>query len=296
LRVLVIGAAGCLARALLPALGDDSGIESVTGVDRRPAAFSHPRFTHVVEDIRSGRVAALLAGHDALVHLACVVLRGRTPEAEMRAINVDASAALLLAAGRAGLRRLVLLSSAAVYGSGHSLAETAPLAPARGFAYARHKAELEAIVAERLPACARLRPHAILGAHAQPLLRFLLHQPFYPRLPLPEPPLQYVHEDDVAEAVLACLHTGASGAFNLAADPPMSFGEVVRAAHRYALPVPMRLARLALAGAWRAFGAGGEPAWIEGLARPLTLDCARAHAVLGWSPRHGTRELVSAAR
>jgi nucleoside-diphosphate-sugar epimerase len=293
MRVFVTGSSACLAQALLPWLCAEPAIERVTGVDRAAPRFAHAKFHAYQLDIRDPRLPGLLAGHDALVHLAYVVLRGRTSARQMHEINVTASLELFRAARRAGIGRLVQLSSAAIYGSGIGVTETAPLAPLPRFLYAQHKAELERLLAAEFPDSVRLRPHVILGPHAQPLLKRLLAIPFYPALPDPQPRLQCVHEEDVASAVLAALGSAAAGPFNLASEDSFSYREAIRGRHRASFPLPRRAARAALGLAWRISGWGGEPQWIEGLARTLTLDCRRAHRLLGWRPARCSAEILA---
>jgi hypothetical protein len=40
-------------------------------------------------------------------------------------------------------------------------------------------------------------------------------------------------------------------------------------------------------------GWGGEPAWIEGLARTLLLNCRRAAVELGWRSRYGAAAVLA---
>lgn len=293
MKVLVTGASGCLAQALLPKLCGRPDVERVTGADLLPARFQHSKFSASAIDIRNPSMANLLRGHDALVHLAFVVLRGRMGEPEMFDINVAGSRALFLAARAAGVKRLIHLSSAAVYGSGVDLDERVPLRPLPGFLYAQHKARLEETLASEFPECAVLRPHVILGPHAQPLLKWLLAQPFHVQQTEPYPLLQCVHEDDVAQAVLLALTRDVSGAFNLATGDRFSFRDAIRGRHRLPVPLPLSIARAGLYVAWKVSGWGGEPGWIEGLAKTLLLDCRRARAQLGWRPSHSAAQTLA---
>ena len=296
MKVLVTGSSSHLARALLPLLCAQERITRVTGVDLAAPHFAHPKFHPERGDIREPRLAALLAGQDALVHLAFVVLRGRMRAAQMAAINVSGSHRLFEAARDAGVARLIHLSSAAVYGQGASVAEEAPFAPLRGFLYGEHKAQLERLLAAEFPECVRLRPHVILGPNAQPLLGTLLNLPFYPALPRPYPRLQCVHEDDVARAVLLAIERDVRGPFNLAAEACFSYRDLIRRRHRFALPLPQGLARAGLHAAWRLTGWGGEPAWLDGLARTLTLDCRRAARDLGWHSRYDSAATLASIK
>ncbi|MDA8381636.1 MAG: NAD-dependent epimerase/dehydratase family protein [Betaproteobacteria bacterium] len=284
MNVLVTGTSGCLAHALLPKLCAHPDIARVTGIDRKPCAFRHDKFTAWVRDIRDPDMVRLLNGTDALVHLAFVVLKGRTATAAMAAINVHGSIRLFEAA--AGVPRIIHLSSAAVYGHGEMLTEEAPFRPLPGFRYAAHKAALETYLERRRPDAIRLRPHVILGPHAQPLLKGLLRQPFYVRLPDPQPTLQCVHEDDVADAIVASLSTPGTGPFNLAGPERFAFRDMLLTVAPHARPIPPRVAAIALRLGHAIAGIGGEPGWLQGIHRPLTLDCGRARERLHWAPQH----------
>jgi nucleoside-diphosphate-sugar epimerase len=293
-NILVTGSAACLARVLLPRLCAESGVMQVTGIDRRPTSFSHPKFRALAADFRSPEAAALLPAQDALIHLAYVVLRGRMREPAMRAVNIEGSLALLQAARAAGVPRIIHLSSGAVYGHGTNLAETAPLSPLPSFCYGRHKAELETRLEQAVPDCVRLRPHVILGPQAQPTLRRILSLPCYLDIADPQPVLQCVHEEDVVTAILASLRPGARGAYNLAAPDCWNLRDVMRQRHALCLPLPVVAARAALVAAHAASGWGGEPGWLDGLHNTLTLDCRRAARDLDWIPRHSAAQTFAA--
>jgi UDP-glucose 4-epimerase len=293
MRVFVTGSSSHLAASLLPRLCGHPGVDAVTGVDLAPPRFAHPQFTAHRLDIRSPQVGGLIAGHDALVHLAFVVLRGRMAQAEMFDINVRGSHQVFHAARSHGLARLVHMSSAAVYGAGVHIDERAPLAPLPGFLYAQHKAHLEQLLAIEFPECSRLRPHIVLGPNAQPLLKRLLNQPCYVSLAEPHPLLQCVHEDDVAAAVIACLEKPVRGPFNLAVDDTFTFRDAIRSRHRLRIPLPLGVARAGLALAWKWSGWGGEPGWIDGIARTLLINCRRARTELGWRASFTAAEVLA---
>jgi len=286
MNVFITGSSSRLARALLPRLCAARDIGRVTGIDLEAPHFQHPTFTARRADIRDAQLEQLLRGHDALVHLAFVVMRGRMSREQMFEINVTGSMRVFHAARAAGIARFVLLSSAAVYGSGIHLDEEAPLHPLPGFFYAEHKAQLEKMLAIEFPDCVRLRPHVILGPNAQPLLKTMLRRPFYLRLPRPHPLLQCVHEDDVAAAVLLGLGRGIGGAFNLAVEESFTYRELVKRRHKLSLPLPLTAARAGAKLARMFYAWGGEPAWVSGLAHSLTLNCRRALVELGWRREH----------
>jgi UDP-glucose 4-epimerase len=286
MRVFITGSSSHLARALLPRLCAQENIEHVTGIDLMPPHFTHAKFTALRGDIREASLEPLMRGHDALVHLAFVVLRGRLSPARMFQTNIGGSMRAFHAARNAGHKRLIHLSSASVYGSGVHLTEDAPMRPLAGFLYGEHKALLEKMLAIEFPECVRLRPHIILGPHAQKLLKSILRQPFYLRLPRPHPLLQCVHESDVCDAIQLCLEREVSGPFNLAVEETLTYRELIRRRHRMSLPLPLNAVRAGFNLAWRINGWGGEPQWIGGLSQSLTLNCRRALVELGWVRRH----------
>lgn len=293
MKVLVTGSASHLAQAFLPKLCAVPQVLQVTGVDLNIGAFQHAKLREVQLDIRSTSLPTLLKGHDVLIHMAFVVLRGKMCASEMYDINVRASQNLFDHAKEAGISRVIHLSSASVYGSGEHLDENSPFHPLPGFLYAQHKTELENWLAQQHPHITCLRPHIILGPHAQPLLKSIIRLPFYIYLPNPQPQLQCVHEEDVADAMLLSLFSNVPGAFNLAAADSFNLKQVVRQAHRLVVPIPLRYARWGFRKLWQWFGTGGEPAWLDGIDKNLTLDCSKAHNELGWHPKFSSAEAIA---
>lgn len=292
MRILVTGSSSHLARALLPLLCNHASIQQVTGIDIQPSLYQHPKLTTIQDDLTRVDLNKLLHQHDGLIHLAFIVLRGKTPITAMRAINITATQRLFDTAVALGIQHIVHLSSASVYGDGVMLQEDAPLRPITGFLYAQHKTELEHWLVTNHPHICRLRPHIILGQHAQTLLVNILRQPFYVKLPDPQPLLQCIHENDVADAIIAALLTQAQGAYNLAANPCFSFRDAIKQHHRYAIAVSPQLAKSALNLIWRTTGVGGEIGWIEGVRNTLSLDCGKAEQELGWKPQIDTNEML----
>lgn len=293
MKVLVTGSTSHLAQAFLPKLCAAPQVTQVTGIDIRSGNFQHEKFQEVQLDVRDAQLPALLKNQDALIHLAFVVLRGKMPAAEMHEINVSASQRLFDQARDAGISRIIHLSSASVYGSGEHLNEDSPLRPLPGFLYAQHKTELETWLKVHHPHIICLRPHIILGPHAQPLLKTIIRLPFYINLPNPQPQLQCIHEDDVADAMLLSLFSNVHGALNLSAPDSFSLKDITRQHHQLAIPVPFALAWSGLTTAWKWFGTGGEPAWLDGVDKTLTLDCSKAQRDIGWRPRFSSTEAIA---
>lgn len=301
MHIVVTGSSSYLARALLPILCEHPRISAITGIDVNPPHFSHPRFKTTCLDIRAPEIAQQFAGIDAVVHLAFVVMQGtlkerRNDRALMRNINIDGSVNVFRCAARAGVKNFIHLSSAAVYAlpsASSKITESHQQAPLAEFAYAEDKIALERWLNDweaqhRELRIVRLRPHVILGPHAQPFIKAFLRLPFYPQLPQPLPHTQCVHEQDITQAIMLALFSHERGAFNLAGTEAFTLFDMQKMAHRHPLPLPFSVIRKFATVNWRWFGVGTHPAWVEGLRYSLVLDSTRALTKLGWQPRYAS--------
>lgn len=287
MRIFVTGSASCLGKVVLPLLAARDEVEAITGIDIKPTAFEHPKFTAHIQDIRESALAARMQGHDAVLHLAFVIKRGSLTHEKMSDVNVAGGMNVVDAAVANGITNFVNLSSVSVYGSGIDLTEASRAAPAATFAYACHKAMLEAYVERRIPHAIQLRSHLIIGRHAQPFLIDLLRSPFWVRFNSQEKPRQQVvHEQDVAQAIWKALSApyGTSGCFNLAAADVIDLGgEYVKRGRTFVIPVPCGLVQ-GLVAIMKRLRPRDEYQWVEILNTSLTVDCCRAERELGWVP------------
>jgi len=142
----------------------------------------------------------------------------------------------LAEADAAGVRHVVALSSAMVYGAWPNnpvpLTEEAPLRPGN-FAFAQQLAQVEQVIDDwRLAAPGRtatiLRPVLSLAADGTTTIVRALAAGMGERLDDDDPPSQFLHLDDLAAAVMLGHDRCLDGAFNVAPDGWIA-GETVRA-------------------------------------------------------------------
>lgn len=303
MRILVTGSASPLAMALLPTLSADERIEQIIGLDDRETGFNHGHFTQVLLDMRSPQVTRVVAGMDAIVHLATAASLDADAErladrALLNDFTVHGAENVFRCAAEQGVRCLVHVSSAAVYAlpaRQRPITEQHPRGALPGFAWAEDQVALEDWLdvfqtenaAVRL---VRLRPHLLVGRGASPRVRALLRAPFSIRLAGKPPRLQCVHVDDLARAILhALFRKDADGVFNLACANAATLTEMQRWHARGLVPLPFPLAYRLLRLGWR-LGFSAEPTWMEALRHEIVLDTTRARRRLGWKPHYDSVE------
>ena len=276
MRVVVVGATGNVGTSVLHALANEPAVNSVLGVARRLPSLSFPKTEWAAADIVSDPLEPLFAGADAVVHLAWLIQPSRRLHVT-RAVNVDGSARVFRAAGKAGVGALVYASSVGAYSPGPKdrfVDESWPTGGIESSFYSRHKSEVERLL-DRFEAefpqvrSVRLRPGLIPVVPSVERLRF-----------------QAVHSLDVGEAYrLAVVRDSARGAYNVAADPvldPERLGSLLDARP---VGVPAGALRRAADLTWRLRLQPSPVGWVDmALGVPL-MSTARARDELGWTPR-----------
>ena len=308
MRIVVTGATGNIGSALLRrwstpsrAIGDDV---EIVGLARRLPTGTSPDVRWVSADLSQERSAAILedamGGADVVVHLAW----GFQPShhvAYLEALGVGGTARVLAAAASAGVSHVVHMSSLGAYSPKSDDAPVDESWPTRGVPtspYSRHKVAAERLLdafeqAHHDVLVTRLRP-GIVGqrAAASALLRYGVPGwvparaiDAVPILPLDRGlVIPMVHADDVAAAVDLVVARRAGGAFNLAADPPVTRDMIAGALGAKPVHVPSAIVRLAVSGSWHARVQQLDPGWVDlAFALPL-LDSSRAARELGWVP------------
>ena len=212
-------------------------------------------------------------------------------------------ARLLEAASRAGVRHLVHLSSATVYGAWPDnpmpLPEDAAIRPNPGFGLAVEKAESERMANEWADAdpgtvLTVLRP-AVTVPSGGPSLHRVLIGGGGTRSDDGGRPMQFLHVDDLASAVVTVWRRRDQGVYNVA--PAGWIGEdtarrLIGGAAR--LTLPGRLGRGLSAWGWRLLKTGTPREAQPYALHPWVIANDRL-AATGWVPAHSNEEaLVSA--
>ncbi len=314
MRIVITGASGNVGTALLRRFARDPGRHELVGVCRRPPAGGPP-YSAVswraldLADADEATLRTVLRGADAVVHLAW----GFQPSHDvgyLQRLGVGGTRAVVAAAQAEGVAHLVHLSSVGAYSPGpdEPVDESWPTEGVPTLAYSLHKAAAERLLDEherRHPdgtAVARLRPGLVVQRDAASALLRYGAPAFFPGALLRHVPLlpvdrdlvvPLVHSDDVADAVVRVLERRATGAFNLAAEPPVTRDLIAEVLGATPLHVPRAALRTVADLAWRVQLQPLDPGWIDlAFAAPL-LDTGRARRELGWTPAVDARTALA---
>lgn len=312
LTVAVTGPTGTFGFGLIPLLEDDDRIGKVVGIARRPfdpAAHGWTKMDYRRGDVRDiVELARAFEGADVVVHLAFLIT-GRAARETIREINVEGTVNAFRAAATAGARRFVYASSVAAYGFHRDnpigMTEQWPVRPADHLFYAQEKAEIEDVLRREADRSDLdlylLRPPIVVGPHAVgakdvlpgPLSGFagrligaLRRAPVGAPAPVPDLPVQFIHEDDVGQAFALCIvGAGPPGEYNITGDGVLSLRDVAREFGLLPVPVPTGATKaVARAVAGLPF-APPAAEWAEAASHPAIIDASKAKGELGWSPR-----------
>jgi nucleoside-diphosphate-sugar epimerase len=300
--IAVTGAAGLVGQRLLPVLAAHPDVERVVALDvREPAQRSAKVVVHLV-DIATTDLRPVLEGVDVIVHLAGVV-DPIADEALMARVNVGGTRRVLDAAAAHGVRKVVRVSSATVYGAWANnpvpLTEAEPLRP-NDFSPAVQGAEVERLLAEWRAShgdvvVTTLRSATVVGPGAERLpARVYLGRPPV-RVRGADPVVQVVHVDDLVSALVLAATADLPGVFNVAADGWIGSATLRGLVPSTAVPAfPHEALARALGRTW-SLGIGDLPPGIlPYLEHPWVVDNAALRAA-GWVPRHTNEEAIAEA-
>ncbi|HEX6674758.1 MAG TPA: NAD-dependent epimerase/dehydratase family protein [Actinomycetes bacterium] len=301
-RILVTGAARSTGRRVAAALADDPSVASVVAVDDAPAFELFDEKVEVLQvNLGSPALVRVLreTGVDTVVHLGV----GAEPEAmggrsAMKEHNVLGTMQLLAGAYHApDLRRLVLKSTTAVYGSAPGdpavwTESMEPGTPRHGFA--RDSMQVEDYVRSfyrRRPdvTVTVLRMANQVGPTVEnPLTRYFA-LPVCPVVFGFDPRLQFLHEQDAEAALLrAVLGPATRGTFNVAGGGVVLLSQAIRIAGKPPLPLPEPLVPYATELLRRTVDV--SPEQVSFLQFGRVADTTAARVELGFAPARSSLE------
>jgi len=294
MRVIVTGANGFVGRATCATLCDAG--HDVTALVRRPGGCEPRVHEQLIADDNFASLIVLPPA-DVLVHLAARVHvmkdSAGDPLGAYHAVNVEGSLNVARAALRAGVKRLVFVSSIKALGEGEPgrpWREDDPPAPVDPYGITKLEAEraLAGFGREQGMEVVVLRPPLVYGpgvrANFEQLMRAVERG-----VPLPlgaiDARRSMVYVGNLADAIrfVATRAEPTDGVFHVTDGDDLSVAQMIRALAQ-AFGKPARL--LPVPASWlRATGVlTGRSAQVDRLTSPLRIDSSRLRMGLGWRP------------
>jgi len=297
--VLVTGISGNLGRALAKLLHTET---HVVGVDRRPFPGKPKDIDHHQVDLRKARVEEAFRRKpiEAVIHMG-IMHDPHMPFSEAHSFNLMGTRRILDLCVRHGVKKLVVLSSANVYGprpdNSNFLVEETPLMAADRYSDVRDLIELDMYAQSFM--WKHPEVETVILRHVNIIGPTVRNAPSnYLRLEVPitlmgfDPMLQLIHEEDACRALVLALRPGVRGVFNVTGPGEVPLSAVMRELGRRPVALPHLLVRPILRRAFEARITSFPPEEIDHIQYLCVVDGSRFSREAGWVPRYTLRETI----
>lgn len=294
--VVITGAAGAVGTRVVRRLKRDMGKIDIRAVDRLAVGAGDGVEVKTV-DLVVDDLTSAFAGATTIVHLATTVYPD-VDDPSATDLELAIVRRVLDAASHVGVDHVVVLSTAMVYGAwvGNPvpLTEEAMVRPNPDFGWANVRAAVEVLTLEWGQAPDRvasvLRPTALVADDVLGQLARVLHAARIGIAAEGDPPVQYLHVDDLAGAISTVISSRFDGVANVAPDgwiPPDSLADLEGPTAR--VRVPSWVARSIAALRSRAGLSPIPPGIVPYTSHSWVVANDRLRT-LGWQPKYSNEE------
>ncbi len=302
-KVLVVGVAGGQGRLIARRLLER---REVIGVDRDAWKLRPPRLPFYQVDIRKRGFEDVFRQEQptAVVHLGFVRHFRDRPE-ERYDYNVRGTRKLLDHCRAYGVRKLVVLSSSYVYGASpdhpYFMDEEYPLDASRNYPEIRDLVEVDSLTQGFLwkypdIQTVVLRPVNTLGYAVRNAIRTYLTMRRVIVMTGFNPMLQFIHEEDLAEAVAVTLERGLRGVYNVTGPGEVPLRTAIQETGGRPLSLPEPIARPVITRMHAAGLFPFPPGAIDYIKYPCTISGKRFADSTEFRPLFGLRETFRTVR
>ena len=298
--VVVTGISGNLGRTLAKLLHKH---ERIIGIDRRPFVGKPKDIEMHQLDLRKKKAEDVFRKNDirAVIHMG-IMHDPRMSGEEHHSFNVVGTTRLLEYCARYNVPKVVVLSSANVYGpspdNSNFLTEDAPLMAASRFSGVRDLIEVDMLAHGffwKHPNIQTviLRPVHIVGPTIKnaPSNYLRLRRPWV--LAGFDPMVQLIHMEDVARAMVeAALRPEPKGVYNVVGPGEVPLSSITRELGHTAIPVPHPVARPLLGLLFKYRLANFPPPELDHIQFLCNVDGRRWREDVAWKPRYSMRETI----
>jgi UDP-glucose 4-epimerase len=302
-KVLITGISGGQGRLLTRRLLENY---EVCGVDRTPWE-GHPRGVEIhVVDLRKKKFEDVIRTEmpTAIVHMG-FVRHFRAGQDVRHDVNVRGTKQLLDHCVHHGVQNFVLVSSSYVYGAfpenPYYMDEDSPLSASRSYPEIRDLVEVDTLASAflwRYPhirTCV-LRPVNVLGYYVHSMIGQYLGEKRVPTAMGFDPMLQFIHEEDLSEAIALALEHNLQGVFNVTGPGEVPLHTAIEETGGTAFPIPEPVMRPLFDRLFRWGLIPFPPGAIDFLKYPITISGSRFIDATGFRCLFGLEETFQSVR
>jgi UDP-glucose 4-epimerase len=302
-KVLITGIAGGQGRLLTRRLLENF---EVCGVDVEPWESPPEGVKIHTLDLRKKKFEDVIRTElpSAIVHMGMV--RHFQGNADTRHdVNVRGTKQLLDHCVNHGVQQLIVVSSGSVYGAfpenPYYMDEDSPLSASRSYPAIRDLVQVDTLACAflwRYPhiRTSVLRPVNVLGHSVRSLMAQYLRQSRIPTVMGFDPMTQFIHEEDVSEAISLSLNHGLRGVFNIVGPGEVPLHTAIEESGGRVLPLPEFVMRPLFARLFRLGVIAFPPGAIDYLKFPITLSGERFVEATNFRPLFGLEETFRSVR
>ncbi|MBW2141307.1 MAG: NAD-dependent epimerase/dehydratase family protein [Deltaproteobacteria bacterium] len=293
--IAITGVNSYFAKTVLPKLEADPEIERIVGIDVTPWTSDFKKVAFFQEDVRSDNLPNLLKNVDTVLHLAFIVNEIHDKK-KTHEININGSKNVFKACVENNVKKIIYTSSIASYGAHPDnpigITENYPLVENRDSYYSTDKVAVETFLARFFEkrqdiTLTIFRPPVIVG----PNLNNQFVEGFNRKTTLfikgRDPQLQFLHEDDLGEALYLAVKKDIPGIFNIAADDETTMRRLYELAEIKSIDLPAGLLKFIANLLFALRLQNMSQGWISLMEYPIIVSSEKFKKVTGWQPFFG---------
>jgi len=302
-NIAITGISGYIGSRLLAYLDRLESVERIIGIDIKPPSFSSTKLRFYCQDIFKPLGDIFDENKvDSAIHLV-FVLKPTRDRAGARQVDIGGNLSFLEGCRQAQVKHILYLSSHTVYGAHPDnpipLKEDSPLRPLADFQYSWDKARTERIwrdfaTSHRDVCLTILRSCPVIGPNAaNSVVSLMFKPPIMIGVNGYDPPMQFVHEDDLVELMTTFLSQKKAGIFNVAGGGELRYSEVAQLTGKRMLKLPERLLHLVMGLSWTLHLQSESPtSGLEFIKYPPIVSTEKLKKEIGFQFRYSSREAL----
>ena len=303
-NIAITGISGYIGTRLFSHLDSIDSVQEIIGIDVKQPTSKSAKLRFHRQDILEPFGDLFSENEvDTAVHLA-FILRPTRDTASVQQIDIEGTINFVRACQQAKVRHILYLSSHTVYGAHHDnpiqLTEDSPVRPLPDFQYSWDKARTEQILrdfgtSDRNVTITILRSCPVIGPNAADSAPAIMFKPpIMIGVDRFDPPMQFIHEDDLMRLIEVFLVQKRGGIFNVAGDGEIKYSAVAKLLRKRMLKLPERLLEFLMSVSWAMHLQSDSPAsGLEFIKYPPVVSTDKLTKEIGFRFQYSTKEALS---